>query len=122
MLLLLRPLMVSVAGVEPLATAYLEQMLLVCAVYVFGKSVNATCVVGIFCSGGDSAFGFRCDIITLWCIVVPLGLLSAFVFRLPILAVYIIVTMDEIIKIPAVYRNYKKYRWVKDLTVKGDAA
>ena len=32
--------------------------------------------------------------------------------------VYFIVNLDEIVKLPAVYRHYKKYKWVKDLTVK----
>lgn len=52
-----------------------------------------------------------------WCIIVPLGFLTAFVLKLPVLAVYFIVNLDEIIKLPAVYRHYKKYKWLKDLTV-----
>ena len=35
----------------------------------------------------------------------------------PVLAVYFIISLDEFVKIPAVYLNDKKYRWVKDLTV-----
>ena len=54
---------------------------------------------------------------TMWCITVPLGLLTAFMLKLPVLAVYFIVNLDEIIKLSAVYRHYKKYKWVKDLTV-----
>ena len=53
----------------------------------------------------------------MWCITVPLGLLTAFKLKLPVLAVYFIVNLDEIVKLPAVYRHYKKYKWVKDLTV-----
>lgn len=49
--------------------------------------------------------------------IVLLGLLTAFVLKLPVLAVYFIVNLDEIVKLPAVYRHYKKYKWVKDLTV-----
>ena len=56
----------------------------------------------------------------MWCITVPLGMLAAFVLKLPVPAVYLIVNLDEMIKLPAVYRHYKKYKWVKDLTVKGE--
>ena len=49
---------------------------------------------------------------------VILGLLAAFVLKLPVLAVYFIINLDEIVKLPAVYRHYKKYLWVKDLTRK----
>ena len=75
-----------------------------------------TVISGIFPSGGDSKFGFFCDSVTMWCVTVPIGLLTAFVLKLPVLAVYILINVDEIIKLPAVYRNYKKYRWVKNLT------
>ncbi len=37
-------------------------------------------------------------------------------FSLIISAVYFVLNLDEIIKLPAVYRHYKKYIWVKDLT------
>ncbi|MCD7814188.1 MAG: MATE family efflux transporter, partial [Lachnospiraceae bacterium] len=67
---------------------------------------------------GDSKFGFLCDTVVMWCISVPLGFLSAFVIKLPVIAVYFIVSLDELIKLPAVYIHYKKYRWVKNLTKK----
>ena len=52
----------------------------------------------------------------MWAVTVPLGLLTAFYFKIPILAVYFIINLDEIIKLPAVYRHYKKYNWVRDIT------
>ena len=67
---------------------------------------------------GDSKFGFLCDAVVMWCITVPLGLVAAFVLKLPVIAVYFIVSLDELLKLPAVYINYKKYKWVKDLTAK----
>ena len=53
----------------------------------------------------------------MWCITVPLGFLTAFMLKLPVLAVYFIVTLDEIVKLQAVYPHYRKYKWVKDLTL-----
>ena len=99
------------------ADEHLKWMLLICSVYMLGKSVNATIVSGIFCAGGDTKFGLLCDFIAMWCIVVPAGFISAFVFDLPVVIVYLIVSLDEFIKIPAVIWRYKKYKWVKDLTV-----
>ena len=78
--------------------------------------MNTTTIAGIFCAGGDSKFGFICDTITMWVIVVPIGLISAFVLKLPVVTVYILMNIDEIIKLPAVYIHYKKYKWLKDLT------
>ncbi len=115
-LLFLSPLILAVTGLSDTADTYLKWMLVMCSCYMVGKSVNGTTIGGIFCAGGDSRFGFLCDTVTMWCITVPLGFLAAFVFRLPVAAVYFIVNLDEIIKLPAVYRHYKKYKWVKDLT------
>lgn len=32
------------------------------------------------------------------------------------LAVYFLLNLDEFVKLPAVYRHYKKYQWVRNLT------
>ena len=120
-LLALSPLILAVTDLSDTATEYLKWMLVMCSYYMIGKSVNGTTIAGIFCAGGDSKFGFLCDTITLWCFTVPLGLIAAFALKLPVLAVYFIVNLDEIVKLPAVYRHYIKYKWVKDLTVKENA-
>ena len=114
----LSPLILTVTDLSDTANGYLKWMLVMCSYYMIGKSVNSTTIAGIFCAGGDSKFGFLCDAITMWCVTVPLGMLAAFVFDLPVLAVYFIVNLDEIVKLPAVYRHYIKYKWVKDLTLK----
>ena len=117
-LLALSPLIFAVTDLSSTADNYLKWMLVLCACYMVGKSVNGTTIGGIFCAGGDSGFGFLCDTVTMWCVTVPLGMLTAFVLKLPAPAVYFIVNLDEMIKLPAVYRHYRKYKWVKNLTVK----
>lgn len=115
-LLCITPLILQYSDLTPQAKEYLKWMFVICSYYIIGKSVNSTTIGGIFCSGGDSKFGFLCDAVTLWGITVPLGLLAAFVWDLPVLAVYFIVNLDEIVKLPAVYKHYKKYKWLKNLT------
>ena len=117
-LLALTPLILLLTDLSPQADLCLKGMLAMCSYYLVGKSINSTTIAGIFCAGGDSRFGFLCDAVTMWCVTVPLGLLTAFVFRLPVLAVYFVIGLDEIVKLPAVYRHYKKYQWVKNLTEK----
>ena len=81
-------------------------------------ALNSTIIAGIFPSGGDTKFGMICDLITLWVFVVPFATLAAFVFQWPVLVVAFILTLDEFVKIPAVYIHYKKYIWVKNITRK----
>lgn len=116
LLLCISPLILQYTDLTPQAKETLRWMFVICSYYIIGKSVNSTTIGGIFCAGGDSKFGFLCDAITLWGITVPLGLLAAFAWDLPVLAVYFIVNLDEIVKLPAVYKHYKKYKWVKNLT------
>lgn len=104
------------ASLSEQAHEYLRVMLLICAYYLIGKAANSTVVAGIFCAGGDTKFGLLCDAVTMWVIIVPIGMLAAFVWKLPVLAVYFLLNMDEFVKLPAVYRHYKKYRWVRNLT------
>ena len=92
-------------------------MLLICSYYLAGKSVNCMTIGGIFTAGGDTKFGMICDTVTLWCVTVPLGVLCAFVFKLPVMVVYFVLNLDEIIKLPAVFIHYRKYKWVKNITV-----
>ena len=98
------------------AHSYLKNMMYICTYYMIGKSVNATVIAGVFCAGGDTKFGLKCDAVTMWVILIPIGMITAFVLKLPIMVVYFIISMDEIIKLPAVYRHYKKYNWVRNLT------
>lgn len=115
-ILALSPLVIHFATLTPLAKDYLKVMLYMAAYYIIGNSLNSTIISGVFPAGGDTKFGMICDVVTLWCIVVPLGLLAAFVWKLPVLAVAFILTLDEFVKIPAVYKHYMKYEWVKNIT------
>lgn len=115
-LIALSPLIVYATGLTPQAQSYLQKMLLICAYYLAGKSVNCMTVGGIFTAGGDTKFGMICDTVTLWCVTVPIGALCAFVFKLPVMVVYFVLNLDEIIKLPAVFIHYRKYKWVKNIT------
>lgn len=116
LILLLIPFLLRFTNLNPLARDYLKGMLLISSYYMIGKSINSMTIGGIFCAGGDSQFGLLCDTVVLWCITIPLGWISAFVLKLPVLLVYFILNLDEIVKLPAVYRHYKKYNWVRNLT------
>lgn len=115
-ILALTPLVLHFIVLKPQAQYYLKYMMLMASYYIIGNSLNSVIISGIFPSGGDTKFGMICDAVTLWAVVVPLGMLAAFVFKLPVLVVAFILTLDEFVKIPAVYIHYKKYLWIKNIT------
>lgn len=115
-LIALSPFITKMVDLTPTARGYLQKMLLISSYYIAGKSVNCMTIGGIFAAGGDSKFGMLCDSVTLWCIIVPLGCICAFILKLPVMVVYFALNLDEIIKLPVVYKHYKKYKWIKNLT------
>ena len=115
-LIALSPFITKMVDLTPTAGGYLQKMLLISSYYIAGKSVNCMTIGGIFAAGGDSKFGMLCDSVTLWCIIVPLGCICAFILKLPVMVVYFVLNLDEIIKLPVVYKHYKKYKWIKNLT------
>ena len=115
-LIALSPFITKMVDLTPTARGYLQKMLLISSYYIAGKSVNCMTIGGIFAAGGDSKFGMLCDSVTLWCIIVPLGCICAFILKLPVMVVYFVLNLDEIIKLPVVYKHYMKYKWIKNLT------
>ncbi|MBQ8161118.1 MAG: MATE family efflux transporter [Clostridia bacterium] len=105
---------------EENAAALFQGMLLINAIYCIGKSFNSSLVGGIFCAGGDTRFGLVCDAVSMWCVILPLGYLSAFVWHWPALAVYTVLCMDEFVKLPFVALRFRQYKWLKNLTGSAD--
>ncbi len=115
MVLLRHPLM-SLFTLTDRAQNYLNLMLLISGYYIVGQAINTLLIAGIFRAGGDTKFGMICDTVTMWVIAVPLGFISAFALNLPPMVVYFILCLDEFWKIPVVYKHYKKYNWVRNIT------
>lgn len=115
-ILLLTPIILHFTNLTDTATGYLKYMLFMSSYYVIGKSINSMTIGGIFPAGGDTKFGLKCDAVTMWCFAVPLGYIAAFVLKLPVLMVYFVLNLDELVKLPAVFKHYRQYKWLNNLT------
>ena len=115
-ILAVRPIVFMSFTLSEQAYNYLDIMLIISSYYVIGQAMNTLLIAGIFRAGGDSRFGLICDTITMWVVAVPLGFLSAFVLKLPPMVVYFILCLDEFWKIPVVYKHYKSFKWLKNIT------
>lgn len=94
----------------------LRYMIYISAFYVFTQCINMVIVCGIFASGGDTAFDAYSVALTMWLVIIPIALCAGFWWKVPSIIVYIILSLDEIIKIPWIYIHYKKYKWLKNIT------
>jgi putative MATE family efflux protein len=115
-IVLLKPLVFTMVNLNEAAQGYLTGMLYICAYYCVAKSFNSTTIGGIFCAGGDAKFGFWCDTVVMWGIILPLGYLCAFVWSVPPVILFAVICLDEIVKLPAALIRYRQYKWIKNLT------
>lgn len=70
---------------------------------------------GILRSGGRTTYVMVIDLIGTWIFGVPLGLFAAFVFYLPISAVYFVLSMEEGIRVIISLVIFKKRKWMQTL-------
>ena len=110
------PIMPLLAELTPAAAHYRDLLMFINAFSITGAAINTVLICGIFRAGGDSKFGFIMDCISMWVVSVPLGLLAAFVFKLPPIWVYFILYLDEFEKMPVVVIHYLKKGWLKNIT------
>lgn len=114
--LAIMPLVLNFADLTETGLHYLKLMLLINSYYVMGAAVNTTLIAGVFRAGGDSRFGFWCDLIDMWVYAVPLGFFAAGVLKLPPMWVYFLLCTDEFVKWPVVIHHYRSKKWIKNIT------
>lgn len=117
-ILAIRPLLMSVMSVSELSRHYMGVMLLVVSYYVVAQSLNTTIVVGVLRAGGDTKFGLYEDVGVMWCVSILFGFLAAYVWKLSVEMVIVILISDELIKVPLSMFRYNQYKWLNNLTRK----
>ena len=115
-LLLISPFVPGLVDITETAIRYLQIMLYINIAYQMGQIINTVLIASIFRCGGNSKYGMVLDIICMWCFAVPLGLISAFVLKLPPLIIYVLMCTDEFAKMPFAVHHYLKGGWVRNIT------
>ena len=113
---IVRPIAMANLTLSPEAQGYLSMMMFVMTYFCIAQAFNTTVVVGIFRAGGDTKFGLLMDVSTMWGCSRLIGALAAFVFHWPLTAVYVILMIDEVLKVPMSIWRYRKKYWLKDVT------
>ncbi|HAG68963.1 MAG TPA: MATE family efflux transporter [Lachnospiraceae bacterium] len=115
-LFIISPFIPGFVRISQTAAWYLRVMLYISVIYQVGQIINTVLIASLFRCGGDSRYGMILDIISMWGVSVPLGLISAFVLKLPPLWVYVLMCTDEFVKMPFAIRHFKKGGWIKNIT------
>jgi putative MATE family efflux protein len=102
--------------VAPVVMDYARTVLTVVSCCLWIRVNNMTIVVGILRAGGDTRFSMWLDAGTVWLVGIPLALLGAFVFKLPVYWVYLMVMAEEFTKYLVGLWRVLTRKWMNDLT------
>ncbi|MBQ4051884.1 MAG: MATE family efflux transporter [Oscillospiraceae bacterium] len=110
------PVMQATMSLSDEAQGYMTLMMCVMCYFSICQSYNTTLVVGVFRAGGDTKFGLFLDTFFMWCFSILLGAICAFILKLPVPVVYIVLMSDEIVKIPVTTWRYRQKKWLRNVT------
>lgn len=90
---------------------------------LFMRNIPYIMIVGIFRSGGDTVTGMKYDLIFVWCVALPLTVISAFLLKLPFVVVFAVMLITEdTLKVLLCLLRFKSKKWIRPLTDEGKIA
>ena len=114
-IVLLRDFYVEIYQVKESVKELTRQILLAYAAIAPVKVLNMILGGGIIRSGGKTKYVMVIDMIGTWGFGVPLGLITAFVFKLSIPWVYFTLSLEECIRLGISVVVFRKKQWMQML-------
>ncbi|MDD3416549.1 MAG: MATE family efflux transporter [Lachnospiraceae bacterium] len=102
--------------VEPEVKRLASYIIYALAIVIIVKVSNMILAGGVLRSGGNTKITLLIDLIGTWVFGVPLGLISAFVWKMPIHMVYLILSQEELIRFLIGFYFFRKKSWMKNIT------
>lgn len=115
-LYLLRDPLLSLYSLTPEALDLARQMLTLFAVVMLFMSYQMPVSNGLIRGGGDTHFYMMMNLISVWGIVMPLSLLSAFLWKWPAIWVVLVIQSDQFFKCIPVFLRTQSSKWIHKMT------
>ena len=115
LVVLASPMYVEIYQVDAAVKLLTRQILTAYALGAPFKVLNMIAGGGIIRSGGKTNYVMFIDMIGTWVFGVPLGLLSAFVWKLPIPYVYFLLSLEECVRFAITVFILRGKRWMQSL-------
>lgn len=114
-LYLLRIPLLSLYDLTQNAYQMADQVLIILSIVMVGMSYQMPTGIGIIKGGGDVKYMMYLNLISTWAIVMPLSFLGAFVWKLPVPMVVLLLNSDQLFKCIPTYLYAKKDKWIRVL-------
>lgn len=109
------PFYVKIYNVEPGVQEITRSLLLAIAVIAPVKVLNMILGGGIIRSGGKTKYAMWIDLTGTWIFGVPLGILAAFAWKLPVTPVYFILSLEECVRLGITLVIFRKKIWMESI-------
>ncbi|MFI3253029.1 MAG: MATE family efflux transporter [Eubacteriales bacterium] len=98
------------------ATKIAQIMLYFLAIMMGLRTFNTVAVVGVFRAGGDSKKSMFVDLIPLWCVAIPVTVLSGTALHLSIFWVVMAMKLEDLVKFFVGLYFIRSDAWIHDVT------
>ena len=120
LVVLLSGVYVEIYQVEDGVKRLTRQILTAYALVAPCKVLNMILGGGILRSGGRTAYVMAIDLVGTWGLGVPAGLVTAFVFALPVPYVYFALSLEECLRFGISLAVFRRRRWMRRLSAHAD--
>lgn len=115
-LIALRKPLLSMYSLTDEATVMALHLIVIMGFIMVGMSYQMPVSFGIIQGAGDAGFTMKMNMISTWCIVMPLSFMAAFWWKWPVELVVIVIQSDQIFKGLPTFIRFRGYKWIKKLT------
>lgn len=103
-------------NIEPSLYNTVRTLLIIMGLGFFIRATDATIIVGVLRSGGDTKFSMFLEMGAVWIIGVPAAFIGALVLKWPVHYVLLLVMMEEVVKFAIGVPRVLSKKWMKELT------
>lgn len=107
--------MIMAYDLEPTTRAIARQLMLSIAIIIVFQAANSIMTKGVLRGGGDTKMLMLADNIFLWVASIPLGIIAAFVFKMPAFWIYFFLKIDQVLKAIWCVIRLKSGKWIKKI-------
>jgi Na+-driven multidrug efflux pump len=110
-----RDVVIGMYELSPSGVFNTRMLMLMMACTLWIRMFNFSTFIGALRAGGDTRFALIMEICSIWLIGVPAAYIGAFVLRLPVYLVYLMVILEEVAKVFVSGWRFRSRKWIHDL-------
>lgn len=112
----IKPIVVDFYNVSEGTKVIAQQIMSILSIIIIFQSLGVNMMMGVLRGGGDAKFVLLNDILFMWLVAIPGGFIAAFILKLPIYFVFLILKSDEILKSIVSLFRVSSGKWITDVT------